>query len=208
MAWAFEARQAFALTPDGLTLRLSIRNRSDEPAPAGIGWHPYLLCAPASVWRHDAQTLWRLGADFVPTGESVPYAAETDDNLYLSRGWSRARWSMRTALCVAIKGDPALDHLILHRPATGGYLCIEPVSHVADGFNLAARGVEAQVGYPSARGNLGRNGAPDAPADPRDLNRTGTYRPDPGRTISTQFAPADTGADESGLRRPSAGSIA
>ncbi len=139
--WAFEARQAFALTPDGLTLRLSIRNRSDEPAPAGIGWHPYLLCAPASVWRHDAQTLWRLGADFVPTGESVPYAAETDDNLYLSR-WSRAALVHADGSGVAIKGDPALDHLILHRPATGGYLCIEPVSHVADGFNLAARGVD------------------------------------------------------------------
>ncbi len=139
--WAFEARQAFALTPEGLTLRLSICNMADEPAPAGIGWHPYLLCAPDSVWRHDARTLWRLGPDFVPTGECVPCAGETDDNLHLSC-WSRAALIHPDGTGVVIEGDPTLDHLILHRPATGAYLCIEPVSHAADGFNLAARGVD------------------------------------------------------------------
>ncbi len=87
--FAFAARQAFALSPNGLTLRLSIRNAAIEPAPAGIGWHPYFLCAPDSVWRHDARTLWRLGPDFVPTGEASPYAGETDDNLYLSAGAGR-----------------------------------------------------------------------------------------------------------------------
>ncbi len=111
-----------------------------EPAPAGIGWHPYFLCAPDSVWRHDARTLWRLGPDFVPTGEASPYAGETDDNLYLS-GWSRAALIHADGSGVAIEADPPLDHLILHRPAAGGYLCIEPVSHGADGFNLAEKGV-------------------------------------------------------------------
>ena len=39
------------------------------------------------------------------------------------------------------QADTALSHLVLHRPADPLYLCIEPVSHVADGFNLAARAV-------------------------------------------------------------------
>mgnify|MGYP001073669391 CR=1 FL=1 len=33
-----------------------------------------------------------------------------------------------------------LDHLVFHVPAGGRYLCLEPVSHVADAFNLAASG--------------------------------------------------------------------
>ncbi len=139
--WAFEARQVFALTQDGLTVQLSIRNLSDEPAPAGMGWHPYLCCAPESVMRHDAERLWPLGPDFTATGQSVPFAGEIADNLYLSR-WHRASLVHADGSGVAIEGDPALDHLILHRPAAGGYVCIEPVSHVADGFNLAAKGVE------------------------------------------------------------------
>lgn len=34
-----------------------------------------------------------------------------------------------------------VGHLVVHRPESLAYLCLEPVSHVADGFNLAARGV-------------------------------------------------------------------
>ena len=36
--------------------------------------------------------------------------------------------------------DAAFGHLVVHRPDNLAYLCVEPVSHVADGFNLAARG--------------------------------------------------------------------
>jgi aldose 1-epimerase len=42
---------------------------------------------------------------------------------------------------VRLFADPVLSHLVLHRPAGIDYICIEPVSHVADGFNLAARGI-------------------------------------------------------------------
>ncbi len=139
--WAFEARQAFALSPEGLTVDLSICNRAEEPAPAGIGWHPYFVTRSGSDWRHDGKRLWRLGPDTVTTGEVTDYAGEAGDNLYLSR-WTRASLIHPDGSGVVIEGDPALDHLILHRPAVGDYACIEPVSHAADGFNLAAKGVE------------------------------------------------------------------
>jgi len=37
--------------------------------------------------------------------------------------------------------DDALGHVVVHCPAGAGYLCVEPVSHVSDGFNLAAQGL-------------------------------------------------------------------
>ena len=42
---------------------------------------------------------------------------------------------------LSITCDPVFGHLVVHRPPSGAYLCVEPVSHVANGFNLAARGV-------------------------------------------------------------------
>ncbi len=138
--WAFHARQAFDLSDGGLTLHLSIRNDADSPAPAGIGWHPYFSCTPRSVIRHDARRLWRLGPDFIPDGHVTPFAGETDDNLYLS-DWTSAALVHADGSGVAIEAGASLGHLILHRPPGGGYSCIEPVSHLADGFNLATKGI-------------------------------------------------------------------
>ena len=36
---------------------------------------------------------------------------------------------------------PLLSHLVVHRPPQGAYLCVEPVSHVTNAFNLAAKGM-------------------------------------------------------------------
>jgi aldose 1-epimerase len=35
-----------------------------------------------------------------------------------------------------------LNHLVVHQPEGMPYVCIEPVSHVADAFNLVERGVD------------------------------------------------------------------
>jgi aldose 1-epimerase len=138
--WPFRATQEFTLTSDALTIRLSLRNDAAEVAPAGIGWHPYLCCRPASIIRHDAARLWAHDADFTATGASRPLEGRSGDNAYLSE-WSAASLVHPDGSGIRITADPTLGHLILHRPPGAGYACIEPVSHVADGFNLAAAGV-------------------------------------------------------------------
>ena len=40
-----------------------------------------------------------------------------------------------------VTADAVFRHLVVHRPDNTAYLCLEPASHVANGFNLAARGV-------------------------------------------------------------------
>jgi aldose 1-epimerase len=40
-----------------------------------------------------------------------------------------------------LQADPLFGHLVVHRPDPPHYLCLEPVSHVANGFNLADAGV-------------------------------------------------------------------
>src|SRR5688572_19631171 len=61
--WAYEAVQQFRLVADSLWLRLACRNRSDEPMPCGLGFHPYFPCGPETriqtfideVWTVDEQ---------------------------------------------------------------------------------------------------------------------------------------------------------
>ena len=36
--------------------------------------------------------------------------------------------------------DPVFAHFVVHRPPVPAYLCLEPVSHVTNAFNLAAKG--------------------------------------------------------------------
>ncbi len=138
--WPFHAEQALALTPDGLTLSLSLRNDAGEATPAGIGWHPYLTCRDDSLMQHDAKRLWPHDSDHVATGESRPPTEDAEDTAYLSE-WSRAALIHPDGSGVEITADTALGHLVLHRPRGAGYACIEPVSHVSNGFNLAAAGI-------------------------------------------------------------------
>ncbi len=62
----------YRLGPDGLTVRMSVTNQSDRPAPVGMGAHPYLLVGDAGVdvasLRVPAET--RLITDHrgIPTG--------------------------------------------------------------------------------------------------------------------------------------------
>jgi aldose 1-epimerase len=38
-------------------------------------------------------------------------------------------------------GEPLFDHLVVYVPPGQDFFCVEPVSHVNDGFNLLEHGV-------------------------------------------------------------------
>ena len=52
--FAFDCSQAFRLTPDALEVTLSATNQSDQPAPFGLGWHPFFVKRPGSRVRFEA----------------------------------------------------------------------------------------------------------------------------------------------------------
>lgn len=138
--WAYEARQRFSL--DGARLRLSmeIRNCSDEAFPAGLGWHPYLIFGAGAKLHHDARSRWPFDADYVSTGAREPASSDGRRTDYLS-DWRSVRLTRADGVTIDIDADPIFDHLVLHRPDTDAYACVEPVTHASNGFNLAAQGV-------------------------------------------------------------------
>lgn len=148
--WRFRATQRLTLDPQGLEIAIEIANDGDAAMPAGLGVHPFLVAGPADQVEFRASTLWRTDAEgcaltpvarageaarrcsvFEPGGETIQY------------GGFGGLAALRRAdgVVVTVTSAPPLDFMVLHAPAGTPYACIEPVSHAADAFNLAARGV-------------------------------------------------------------------
>ncbi|SAK93437.1 aldose 1-epimerase [Caballeronia fortuita] len=140
--WAFEAVQMIEVNADGMRLSMRVANRSSSPMPVGLGFHPYFGAQEAELrttthWRHEAEIA------IAPTDERPAHRHEREPDGYTRYlgGWDgRATLRYADGRTLELSADDALGHVVVHCPAGAGYLCVEPVSHVSDGFNLAAQG--------------------------------------------------------------------
>ncbi|WP_454805938.1 aldose epimerase family protein [Paraburkholderia fungorum] len=152
--WPFEARIVFALRDQALDMSFALRNTGSMPMPAGLGWHPFFATDCDTTIRFDAPRRWELDDRFLPTGHSTvaPHATtltrddwrDGDCALYASEWNGAANAGVcieRRAGTLRLSANPALTHLVIYAPRGGALCCVEPVSHLANGFNLAARGV-------------------------------------------------------------------
>lgn len=141
--WAFETRQVFRLSTDGVEVRLSVQSKDDRPFPSSLGPHPYFLSAGAQI-SFVAQALWEISGEALPTQlvrtEVVERLAEgvaaTDLNLDHSfEGWNgRAQiiWpehgvDVTAQILVGDTPEPC-TRLQLYTPPGSGYFCLEPVT--------------------------------------------------------------------------------
>ncbi|MCR6671333.1 aldose 1-epimerase [Devosia ginsengisoli] len=132
--WAFEARQSFTLGDKGLTIGLTLRNTDTTPMPAGLGWHPYL---PAGRVTHDAAIHWPLRPDYLPTGKRLDGPGPQAEATRYVEAWTMAAVAV-DEMDITLTASPEFGHLVVH--GAGQYVCLEPATHVANGFNLAAAG--------------------------------------------------------------------
>lgn len=154
-AWPFdyEAWQRFTLAGAQLSVEIGLRNTGSDPMPAGIGLHPYFERDPGLRLTAQVDGVWLGDAEVLPTEHAAPPPAAMDltpgprvDDLALDNcftGWDRRaclEWPERRA-SLTIAATPPLDFLVVYSPPTRHCLCVEPVSHVIDAINLAARGV-------------------------------------------------------------------
>ncbi|MFZ2995140.1 aldose 1-epimerase [Sphingobium sp.] len=145
--WDYGAQQHVLLTPDALTLRLTVTNRSDRAMPVGLGFHPYFLADADTRLTFDAASLWLSTPDMLPDRE---VAADTlgdwsrggvvpgdslIDNVY--GGWTGSALIQRgggTRLTLTAQGA---DWLHVYRPPNATHFCVEPVTHMPDALNLS-----------------------------------------------------------------------
>lgn len=149
-AWpfAFEGVQSFTLEADALTQRLEITNLEPQPAPAGLGWHPYFTKHPDSHVAFGAQGRWEMQPDMLPSG-LLPHAGLDVDCQPLQVDHCFEAWNGQAVLHggglrVRISSD--LDRLVVFTHPGRTDIAIEPVSHANNALALAAaRGVAPQT---------------------------------------------------------------
>ena len=143
--WAYESRQRFVLDERGLTMDLSVENRSDEVMPAGLGLHPYFPADPETVLSTTVTEVLTVDDEVMPVAVE-PAVGRYDlherringaglDNGY--EGWSGSaelRWPNRD-LRLRITASENARRFQVYAPAEGGVVVAEPVTHANDAFS-------------------------------------------------------------------------
>lgn len=159
--WPVRFEQHFLL--DGAQLQITQRlfNCGDMPMPGGLGLHPYFLRQPGMRARFVAQHDWLIDSQYLPTGErrSLKQALQIDSSAssevahYLS-GWDGLLQLDYPQGALRLQAAEPLSHFVAFAPAGAPYLCLEPVSHLADAFNAGTAqwaDVGTQVVAPGGR---------------------------------------------------------
>jgi aldose 1-epimerase len=143
--FAFDCSHTLRLRPDGLELTLALTNQAGQPAPAGLGWHPWFPKRPASRIAFRAGGRWEMGADKLPTVRRVSGGLEADcavldvDHCY--DGWN-GQAQLRDEV-LQVKLVSSLSRLVVFTQPTREFVAIEPVSHVNNAVHLYAAGAAA-----------------------------------------------------------------
>jgi aldose 1-epimerase len=138
--WTYEATSRMRLEPSGLACRLSVINRSEEPMPAGLGYHPYWPVFPDTVLTTEVETVWTVDKDVLPITEE-PARGRYDlherlvDRAGLDNGfggWSGHAEVRRPDCGLVITIESEVRFFQLYAPASGGVIVAEPVTHAND----------------------------------------------------------------------------
>jgi aldose 1-epimerase len=149
--WPFDylSRQTVRVDAQALEIALELTNCALNPMPAGVGLHPYFPATPGATLTTAVADMWQADAALLPTHrDAVPAALRFDqgqvlagtrlDNCFGSwSGRATLAWPER-ALAVDIEASAALRTLVIYTPPGHDYFCVEPVSHLNNGFQLAA----------------------------------------------------------------------
>lgn len=166
--WAYEVQQTLALHGRDLSMSLELLNCSDEPMPYGLGFHPHFSKTAAMTIKAGVQGVWLLDEQLMTIGE-----AQVPEQLSLSSGFSLADmtldhvfqgWDGSAVVCwperrseLQITGRGCISNLVLYAPAGGHFVCVEPISNVPDGFNLAPAAFKNPVFQLLAPGAVARH---------------------------------------------------
>ncbi len=158
--WPFRATQWFGLTTDAhgatLTAKLAIVNTGNASFPFGLGFHPFFPRTPATTLEFDVAGVWENDATLLPLSRA-PIPPEWRRGLLTARRDDTidsvfTEWSGTATLAdptlpfdIGVTGDRAARFVVVYAPVGRDFIAVEPVTHMTDAFNHAARG-EAATG--------------------------------------------------------------
>jgi aldose 1-epimerase len=142
--WDYTAHQHFALDESGLSAEIRCRNRSADPMPCGLGFHPYFPCGPATRLDTTVTSAWTIDDKVLPV-EQVPAEGRYDlrDRLVCGQsldngfgGWGGAARMTDPDRPYALRMTAPDAHFFqLYSPPSGGLFVAEPVTHANAALN-------------------------------------------------------------------------
>ena len=149
---------------NGISISLWIENLDQTEVPVGMGFHPFFK---RCLTKRDQDAVLILPAEKVypdvkciPTGPAVPVSRKTDlrsekflgnpnlDHCYtgLTKNLIRLIYPGSKAE-IRITFDPIFSHAVIYAPQyenglAKDFVAVEPVTHVNNGFNLYADGLQ------------------------------------------------------------------
>jgi galactose mutarotase-like enzyme len=137
--WDFVASIRYALRGAKLTIATTIANRSSDPMPFALGFHPYFFVADGDKARARVPTRATRAWDNV-TKTKVDVAGPIDltrkevDLHLFDHGSARATLE-RGADTVVLSGDPEIRRWVIWTLAGKDFVCLEPWTAPADALN-------------------------------------------------------------------------
>jgi aldose 1-epimerase len=142
-----------------------VTNVGDRPMPFGFGIHPYFRRPERGTLSVPADARWELEKDLLPTGRIVDVEGDYDlrggidvNAVELDDAYTRLLPDVdglvhcavvdedsRTATVVEFDANEMRTAVVFMAPAPRRAVCVEPQTCPADAFNLAARGVDANL---------------------------------------------------------------
>jgi aldose 1-epimerase len=155
--YSYAATQSFVLTPERLSVTITITNRGEWAMPFGFGQHPWFERSPGVTVAFRAAQFWMEGPEGIATdpirtppeldfSAGRPLPATWRNNDY--GGWigtAEIRFPSR-GFGLRIEAEPVFDHLMLYADPAKPYFCLEPQTNAVDAFNRMGQGYDDKLG--------------------------------------------------------------
>lgn len=163
--FAHTIEMTYALKDGVLEVRTRVENKSREAMPLSIGYHPFfqITDAPRKEWRAGlgAAREWTVNKELLPTGQTRPLSeliADPSDFALAERDFDNGFDEMirdpAGNATFQVKGNRQKIDVVFGRkfiageiysPAASDFICIEPMTAINNGLNLAHRGVYKEL---------------------------------------------------------------
>ena len=147
--WTLRATQTFRLTEDELVIHLQVTNTSAQAMPVGLGLHPFFPAPDQTFLTSQFSHTLQVDDHWIPTNQipmraggdpfnSQPVGSQEIDNIFLGRRvaptlqWHNQPWKL------SLTASNSLPHTVIYAPQAGGFVCVEPISHVPNIVNARA----------------------------------------------------------------------
>ena len=159
--FAHAVEMTYKLAGGTLEVETLLENRSSDPMPVGVGYHPYFQVPDIPRDQCKVHVAARehleLSPELIPTGERTPVTypdpvslatTQLDDVFsHLVRGKDeRAEfWVEGGGKKISVVYGPKYTVAVIYAPPGKDFICFEPMSAITDAFNLAHSGIYKEL---------------------------------------------------------------